>query len=128
MRETQSKFLKVIREKGLTKVTLVLFCLLAIVGFSFFILGSFLDVVLVGASSVCYKTVPFIPACGNILDISGTLVSVVLSFVFGALSIRVLLDKSLIFLAGVFVAVALLILAGGLILKIIHERTLKPQT
>lgn len=117
-----SKFLKVIRRNGVTKVSLAILCLILVGGFLYFIVGSFLKILSDYVSLLCQSKFPVIDACENISDIGSSVISSVIAFLAPLLMLRRLLEKSYTYLALVIIFASILIYGGYQGLKFLHKK------
>lgn len=109
----------ILRERGVSKAILVLFCAVSLVVFVYFIVGSFLsDFVFMPVGKFCSQSFPYISACGNLTEIATSIVDLVVSFVVGGLSLKFLISKSYIFLWSTLMLTCVTCLLGGWCLKL----------
>lgn len=117
MQEEQTPFLRLLERHGITKVTMVILCLLTAGFFAAFVLGAFID----GIKNQCLAATPFF-SCDGASDFLSSVFTTGVSVFGPLLTFRWLIEKSMIF---VFITLVLTLFAtalGGAVLKYQYEK------
>lgn len=122
MKIFKSSLVKIIKEYGAIKVVLVSLNFLMMAGFVFLILGSFMHIWLDSLSVLCFKNLPYIPACNEIAGFGGTGIQLVIDLLISFSFSYNLLKYSVIKISISLITTCLLLVLGNWYFKHNYEK------